>query len=86
MTLAYLQYMENNRPDITLILPSETRRYYLHGEVENYLNYVAVSICQRPVYSLKQPPALANTYELRQHEEQELWVQVLPAGQCDDSG
>jgi hypothetical protein len=63
--LKYGQAVQGRRPDVDVILPAETERFYNGARVANYLDYVAAEYCRRPILTHKVTAALTERFDLQ---------------------
>jgi len=80
--LNYFQTTRQRRMDIRFVVPARTQRIYTHGLVDDYLNLVDMTICDSPVFSLKQTPELLAAYRLIESEEIAPWYKLEPPEYC----
>jgi len=80
--LVYRQEVEQKRVDLRFILPARTQRHYMHGTVADYLPLVESSVCQVPVYTMKQTPELVEQYLLSPVPDSDEWFRVEPLAGC----
>jgi len=80
--LNYFQAVHGRRPDVRVVVPARTRRQYSHGEVQDYLEFIAVSICDGPVFTTKNLPEMQPDFDLLQDDDTAPWALMRPRTEC----
>ena len=80
--LNYFQTTRQQRMDIRFVVPARTQRIYGHGLVDDYLKLVSATICDSPVFTLKQTSELKAAYELVKSAEIPPWYKLAPPENC----
>ena len=71
--LEYGQKIQNLRPDLTIILPASTVRHYGDKSINNYLDYVLLNFCKRPILTNKVTTEMTVEFDLLPFKEDISW-------------
>jgi hypothetical protein len=74
--LRYFQVIDDQRPDLTLMVPTVGSRWYPHGRVDDYLAYVDQVICDAPVVTNKLPDELLQRYDVELLPDNGNWYRL----------
>lgn len=76
--LNYAQVVWGQRGDLDFVVPARTLRHYPHGNVNDYLQFVAAAICVRPVITNKLTAELEAQFDASPVPGTKQWLRLQP--------